>query len=127
MIELVVVDTSVFIEYLRGSSDDALAVLILKNRVLLSPVVRLELLSGVRKAEHRTIERLCNALRPIDTFASPSECEHLLSQAKGTGLLGGIPDLLIIADALRHRAMLFSYDQKMKKLSNKLGVKLVAA
>ena len=125
MSELVVVDTSVFIQYLRGDADDALAVLTLKNRVLLSPVVRLELLAGVRKKELKTLDRLCNALRPIDSFASPSECEKLLGKARGTGLLGGIPDLLIIADTLRHRALLFTYDQKMKLLGKELGVRLI--
>jgi predicted nucleic acid-binding protein len=123
--DLVVVDTSVFIEYLRGSSDDALAVLTLKNRVLLSPVVRLELIAGVRKTELKTIERLCNALRPIDAFASPAECERLLNRARGSGLFGGVPDLLIIADALRHRAFLFTFDEKMKKLGQRLGAKLI--
>jgi predicted nucleic acid-binding protein len=125
--DLVVVDTSVFIEYLRGNSDDTLAVLTLRNCVLLSPVVRLELLAGVKKAELKAIERFCNALRPIEGFASLIECERLLSRARGTGLFGGIPDLLIIADALQHRAFLFSYDEKMKRLGKKLGVKLIEA
>jgi len=125
MTDSVVVDTSVFIEYLRGGADDTLAILILKNRVLLSPIVRLELLAGVRKSEFNTINRLCGALRPIDTFAPPADCERLLNRARGTGLLGGITDLLIIADAMRHSAPLFSYDQKMTRLAQKLGVRLI--
>ena len=127
MSDLVVVDTSVFIEYLRGNSDDTLAVLTLKNRVLLSPVVRLELLAGVRKSELKSVERLCNALRPIESFPAPSRCEKLLSKARGSGFLGGIPDFLIIADALVHRAFLFSYDEKMKALAKKLRVKIISA
>lgn len=124
MSNLVLVDTSVFIEYLRNGSEDTLAILILNNRVLLSPVVRLELFAGVRKTEFKIIEKLCNALRPIDAFAPLSDCERLLSRARGTGLLGGIPDLLIIADAWRNRAVLFSYDMKMRKLAEKLGVRV---
>lgn len=127
MTDSVVADTSVFIDYLRGNSDDALAVLILKNRVLLSPVVRLELLAGVKKAELKVVEGLCNALRRIEDFASPHECELLLARARGSGLFGGISDLLVIADALRHRASLFSYDQKMTKLASKLGVEVIEA
>ena len=123
---LVVVDTSVFIDYLRGDSDEALSVLILKNSVLLSPVVQLELQAGVRRKEMKTIEKLCNALRPIREFATPEECRKLLDRARGSGLMGGIPDLLIIADALRYRAHLFSYDEKMKALARKLGAKVVA-
>ena len=120
-----VVDTSVFIEYLRGDADDTLSVLTLKNRVLLSPVVRLELLAGVRKMELKSVTKLCDALRPIENFASPEKCEKLLGRARGSGLFGGIPDLLIIADAIRHKAHLFSYDEKMKLLGKKLGAKLV--
>ena len=127
MRDLVIADTSVFIEYLRGTSDDALAVLILNNQVLLSPIVRLELLAGVRKAELKAIEKLCNALLPIESFASPNECEKILHKARGSGLLGGIPDFLIIVDALRLGASLFSYDEKMSKLAKKLGVGLFKA
>lgn len=127
MKDLVIVDTSVFIEYLRGSADDVLAVLTLNNQVLLSPIVRLELLAGVRTTERKAIEKLCNALRPIESFASPRDCEKLLNRARGSGLLGGIPDLLILADVLRHEAVLFSYDEKMAKLAAKLGLNLLRA
>ena len=126
MSRFVVADTSVFIDYLRGNSpDDSLAVLVLANRVLLSPIVRLELLAGVRKAEAPSLERLCNALRPIESFVTPPECERLLRKAKGSGLLGGIPDLLIIADTLRHQAALFTVDGAMKRLAKRLGAKLI--
>ena len=127
MSSLVVVDTSVFIDYLRGTADDTLSILILKNSVLLAPIVRLELLAGVRKKEFKMLEKLCNALRPIEGFASPSECEKLLDFARGSGLLAGIPDLLIVADAIRHHAHLFSYDDKMNALATKLGAKLISS
>ena len=122
---LVVVDTSVFIEYLRGRSDDSLAVLVLNNQVLLSPVVRLELLAGVRRSEFKALKTLCDALRPIDSFASPDECEKLLHRARGSGLFGGIPDLLILADTLKSGAVLFTYDEKMTKLAKKMKVPLL--
>lgn len=121
----VVVDTSVFIEYFRGKADDSLAVLTLNNQVLLSPVVRLELLVGLRRSETTVVERLLSALQVIESFPSPAECERLLRKARGTGLFGGIPDLFIIADTLRHQATLFTYDDKMKKLAKKLGAKLL--
>lgn len=123
---LVLVDTSVFVTYLRGDSpDDTLSVLVLNNQVLLSPVVRLELLAGVRKSDLKAIEKLCNALRPVDSFAPPEDCEKLLARARGSGLLAGIPDILILADALRYQALLFSYDAKMVKLAQKLGVHVI--
>jgi predicted nucleic acid-binding protein len=124
---LVVVDTSVFIEYLRGSSEDTLAILTLNNQVLLSPTVRLELYAGVRKKELTILQRLCNALLPIESFATPQECEKLLYRAKGSGLLGGIPDLLILADVVKYDASIFSYDEKMIRLAQKLRIKVFKA
>lgn len=121
----VLVDTSVFIEYLRGESDDALAVLILQNEVLLSPVVRLELLAGVAKGQLKELKRLLSALRTIEAFAAPDECQALLEAARGSGLFGGIPDLLILADAKRHHAPLFTYDKKMKALAQKFRIATV--
>ena len=126
MSNLVLVDTSIFIDYLRGAADDTLAILILNNRVLLSPIVRLELLAGVRKSESLILENLLNALRPIKTFASPEECLKLLHRAKGTGLLGGIPDLLILADAVKLKSALFTSDKKLVALAKKLDVRLIA-
>ena len=126
MSNLVLVDTSVFVDYLRGSSDDTLSVLILNNQVLLSPVVRLELLSGVRKAEVPQLEKLLNVLVPIESFAIPKICEKLLFKAKGSGLLGGLPDLLILAEALAAKATLFSCDKKLVKLADKLKLPVIS-
>jgi predicted nucleic acid-binding protein len=122
--DLIVVDSSVFIDYFRGKGGDTLAVLIVGNRVLLSSVVRLEILSGVRKGEMSIVERVLNALRPVSSFATPAQCEHLLGRARGTGHFGGIIDLMIIADAIRLNAFLLTYDTKMKKLATRLGAKL---
>ena len=124
MNNLVLVDTSVFIEYLRGEADDSLAVLILNNKTLLSPIVKLELFAGVRKSELKVVQKLCGALRALDTFPDVIDCERLLTRAKGSGLFGGIPDLLILADVQRTKSVLFSYDSNMNKLATKLGIPL---
>lgn len=126
MNNLIVVDTSVFVDYLRGDTDDTLSVLILNNQVLLSPVVKLELLSGVRKKELRELERLLRVLIPIDSFVTPQLCEKILHRAKGSGLLGGLPDLLILADTIFHKATLFSGDKKMIKLAEKLKINVIS-
>lgn len=120
----VVVDTSVFVDFLRGVADDTLAALILNNQVLLSPIVRLELLSGVNKKQMPLIENLFSGLKQISDFPKPTFCETLLKKAKGSGLFGGIPDLLIIAGALNSKSALLTYDKKMKKLAQKLGAVL---
>ena len=66
-------------------------------------------------------EELCNALLPTESFASSKECKRLLNRAHSSGLWGGIPDLLILADVLRYSARLFTYDEKIIKLARRLG------
>lgn len=127
MKELVLVDTSVFLEYLRGGEDDTLSVLILNNQVLLSPIVKLELLAGVRKQELSQLERLLKTLVQIDIFNSIKAYQKTLLKAKGSGLLGGLPDLMILTDAITHKAILFSLDDKMIKLAKKLRVDILEA
>jgi predicted nucleic acid-binding protein len=121
----VIVDTSVFVDYLRGNANDALTVITLNNQVLLSAVVRLELLTGVRKTELKALTTLFNGLRQIDSFAPPADCTRLLIRARGTGFLGGVPDLLILADVARFKGLLFTHDQGMKLLAKKLGLRLL--
>ncbi len=123
MKDLVLVDTSVFIDYLRGGKDDTLSILILNNQVLLSPVVRLELLAGVRRKELSQLERILNSLIPIEKFRSVLEYEKILFKAKSSGLIGGLPDLFILADTIYSKAILFSIDEKMLNLANKLRIK----
>ena len=120
----VVVDTSVFVDYFRGNSDNALAVLILKNSVLLSSVVKLELMAGVEKRQISVVETLCDSLETESGFPDIDLCNSLIKKARGSGLFGGIPDILIIATALENEISLFTYDQKMKRLAKKLGAKL---
>ena len=120
-----IVDTSVFVAYLRGEANDQLAALILNNQVVLSPVVRLELLAGVNKKQSHLLERLFSALHLVDNFPPPKDCEKLLKKAKGSGLFGGIPDLLIIAHAVLNKQILYTYDKKMQTLAKRLGARVL--
>ena len=124
MNDLILVDTSVFIEYLRGSLDDTLSVLILNNQVLLSPIVKLELLAGVRRKEVNQLEKLLNSLITISNFQSTDKYEKILHRAKGSGLLGGIADLIILSDTMAYKAKLFTLDARMIKLAKKLRISL---
>lgn len=103
-----------------------LAPLILAGHVVLSAVVKLELLAGVRKNEARTLEDLLSGLRGPGDFPSTESCNALLKRARGRGLLGGIPDLMILADCKRTGSSLMSLDAKLLKLANELKVPTLA-
>jgi predicted nucleic acid-binding protein len=122
----VVVDTSVFIDFLRSAERySLLEQLIIDDRVVLSEVVRLELLAGVRKAEKFKLTKMLSPLKRRSGFPSVSACESLLNNARGSGLFGSIPDIMILADAVEERSALASVDQKLVRLAKYLGVMTV--
>ena len=116
------VDTSCFIAFLRGQDRETLPPLILSGHVVLSAVVKLELLAGVRKDEALILEELLSGLRELSDFPPIEHCQRLLTLARGRGLLGGIPDLMILADCERTNSKLLSVDRKLLKLAKELKI-----
>ena len=127
MNRLVVVDTSVFVNFLQGKAGEALSVLILNNQVLLSQVVRLELLAGVGQRDARTLNSLLASLRCLEDFPPPEPCIKLLDKVKAKGRFGGVADLLILADTIRRQAVLFTHDQKLAILAKQLAVPVMTS
>ena len=121
----VLVDTSCFIEFLRGNDHETLPALILSGRVILSAVVRIELLAGVRKSEHAELDELLAGLAQLKDFPPVQNCQTILTRARGRGLLGGIPDLIILADCERSGARLLSSDSKLVKLAKELKFRVL--
>lgn len=117
-IQGVVVDTSVFIDFLRGKPVPSFERLVSANEVLLSSFVRLELLQGARRSEIKLLSRLLEGLTAIPLAPTlASAAEELLSQIKGSGLNVGIVDLLIAAEAQALDCPLFSFDRVFQKLA----------
>ena len=120
----VLVDSSVFIEFLRGRGDGTLEVLLLNNQVLLSQVARIELFAGSRRKEDRIMDKLLAGLRQIPEFPPATLVQEILIRVRGRGLLGGFPDLMLLADAQREKAPLYTLDRKLARLATELKVKL---
>lgn len=60
-----VVDTCVFVDFLRGKSAPKFEALLRQSSVLLSPYVRLELLQGARREEARLLARLLEGIPQV--------------------------------------------------------------
>lgn len=118
----VLVDTSSLIEFLRGDDLETVPALILSGNVILSAIVKLELLAGVRKSELDQLDELLSGLTQLDECPPIGLSRKLLSQARGRGLLGGILDLMILADCLRTGSRLLSSDAKLVKLAHELKI-----
>lgn len=116
---LVLVDTSVFVDFFRGKEVYAFKELLLNNQILLSLFVRLELLQGVRKKE---IEQLEFVLGGLQAMASQEkifvEAEKILAKVKDHGWRIGIVDLLLAAEANLMEAAIYSFDRIFQKLGD---------
>ena len=118
----ILVDTCIFVEFFRGKKDENLEFLIVNNQVLLSQIVYLEILRGVRKAEYKFINKTLQYLKLLPQFADSKVSRELLIKLKGKGLSLGIPDLLIIADSLTNKASLYTNDTELLAAAKIAGV-----
>lgn len=122
---LILVDTSVFIDFFRSVQVHELESLILSQRVILSSLVRLELLQGVRKNEMSRLayflEGLSLATPTLTTF---NYAENLLTQVKSKGLTLGIVDLLLAAQAVELNCPLYSEDKVFIQITRNTSLRL---
>lgn len=114
-----VVDTSVFVDFLRGKPQPRFEGLLRENSVLLSPYVRLELLQGVRRTEARLLARLLGGIPQVphreEVFGV---AESMTQRLKGSGLNVGLVDLLIAAQAKLVRCAVLSSDHVFEELAD---------
>jgi predicted nucleic acid-binding protein len=122
--DLVFVDTSVWIDALRGRPESTvreLQALIDEDRVVLPAPVRLEVLSG---ASREQLRRLLDDLSALPTFypttATWTEIESWIEVAVGAGERFGIGDLLIAAIAAEQGGEVWSEDGDFRRL-HRLG------
>jgi predicted nucleic acid-binding protein len=121
---LVVVDTSSFVDYLRNGEGSVVPHLAVQNVILLSKIVRIELLKGARKADRKLLLNLLDGLIPLESFPPAALVEEIVLRLHGRGLNLGFADLLILVDAMRSKATILSSDKMMNRAAEilKIGV-----
>ncbi len=124
---IVLVDTSVFIDYFRATTakSEPLTSLLEESRVILSPFVRMELQMGVRARERKQLGSLLEAL-PLAQFDMNHfrVAESLMPLVRSSGLSVGLVDYLIAMQALDLQVPLFTLDNVMKKLAGVLEIEI---
>ena len=120
---MIVVDTSVWIDFFRGRNHkliEKMRDLLDQDRVALTAPIRIEILSGVRPQQKPALNRVLSAL-PV--FYPNQETwlkiESLIDEALSKGERFGAMDLLIAAIAQENNTHLWSLDkdfQRMEKL-----------
>lgn len=118
----VLVDTSSFIEYFRDSKESIVPQLAINDEIILSKIVRLELLKGTGKQDRTVLLNFLDGLFQIDEFPSSEVVEKLLLQLHGRGFNLGFADLLILADVVRTKSRLLTADKALRKAAIALKV-----
>ncbi|MDX2051280.1 MAG: PIN domain-containing protein [Polyangiaceae bacterium] len=122
----VVVDTSIWVEYFRGTGAGALDSLLEDGRVLLVPVVAAELLSAPlspreRAAIRRVLEDLPLHPTPLEHWCSVGE---LRAKCRRLGLSVSTPDAHVAQCAFDAQAELWSGDAIFSQMAQKIGLQV---
>lgn len=125
---MIVVDTSVWIDFFRGREPVTarLRELLDRDEVALAIPVRIEILSGARKTEVGRLARLLAALPVLHPSAETwFRIEEWVTAAIAAGQRFGVGDLLIGALAAENGCSLWSLDTDFRRMS-RLGFVAVA-
>lgn len=119
---MIVVDTSVWVDYFRGR-DEALVArihdLLDAGQVLLPIAVKVELLGGASKELRPRLKRALGALRVLYPSTSTwKRMERWTEQASAAGHRFGVGDLLIAALAADAEAPVWSLDSDFGRMAS---------
>lgn len=122
---MVVVDSSVWVEFFRGRNAELVArlrALLDADEVGLAAPVRLELLAGASKRELPRLRRLLSALPLLVPGAAVwGKLESWIPKARAGGERFGAMDLLIAGIADEHEARVWSEDSDFARMA-RLGL-----
>ncbi len=124
---MVLVDTSVWVDYLRGSVAPLVRRtvdrLINDHRVAVTPVIRLELFRGATSEEAQALKDAFEGIHELP-FESPhwQRAYRLVLDLRAMGFTPSIPDLLIATSALEHRLPLYHRDAAFDAMARHIGL-----
>lgn len=115
---MIIVDSSIWIDHLRGSLS-ALRVLLLQQQVVQHPMVTAEIMLG-SVTDRLSLQTLLSRLPQI----APCSPEYLLDfttqqRVYGTGI--GVVDVYLLAAAIQNGHHLWSRDKRLAAQASKLG------
>jgi len=122
----VLIDTSVWIAFFRGQPEaEHLHSLIDVNAICINPLIRAELIPPLQlQKEVEVIELLC-ALHSLELRIDWEEIIHFQVENLKNGINHvGIPDLIILQNALQHKVPIFSFDKHFSLMSAHIPIRL---
>ncbi len=123
---MVLVDTSIWIDYFRGGKNSSdLEILIDENLIVTNEIILAELIPYLKIKKQTEVIKLLNEVSqtPLDIHWEEiiqSQVKCLKSGANGVG----IPDLIIAQNAKQNNCKIYSLDKHFQLLNKVLKVKL---
>ena len=126
---VLLVDTSVWIDFFRGKTFPELELALKEGRVVLSPIVLAELMSGVKNKNEE--KELRDFLHELPLHATPEEhwiqVGRLRHDVSKQGFEMSIPDAHVAQCARDLEGYLLTRDQIFQKIASMAGIKLLHA
>ena len=123
---MVLVDTSVWIEYFKGTGRTAvLNELINNNALCINNLVLAELIPSINLKKESKLKRLLLTVNQIDIEIDWDEIIDMQTKNLLNGINKvGIPDLIIAQNAINNNLFLFSFDKHFSLMSDLFGLKI---
>ncbi|QTQ12394.1 PIN domain-containing protein [Treponema parvum] len=125
---MVLVDTSVWIEYFRGSArSSVLKELIHNNTLCINNLVLAELLPFINLKKEYALKRLLLAIKRVELEIDWDEIIDMQTRNLSHGINKvGIPDLIIAQNAINNNLFLFSFDKHFGLMRDLFALKIFA-
>lgn len=122
----VLVDTSVWIEYLRnGNNSDKLEFLIDENLVVTNDLILAELIPFLKIRNQRKLISLLNKINKLKIVVDWDQLIDYQYKCLKKGINGmGIPDLIIVQNAKKNHCSIYSLDNHFALMKSILNINL---
>lgn len=122
----ILVDTSIWIEYFRsGNNSEKLDFFIDENLVVINDLILAELVPFLQVRNQMKIIDLLHNIKKLKLSINWDQIIDFQFQCLKSGLNGiGIPDLIIVQNAMQNGAEIYSYDNHFRLMKDILKLKL---
>ncbi|MBQ4496082.1 MAG: PIN domain-containing protein [Spirochaetaceae bacterium] len=117
---MILVDTSVWIDYFRnGSTADALDKLIESDMICINDVILSELLPSINQRHEEELKELLLSFPKLQMKIDWNEIVFMQTKNLHNGINKvGLPDLMIAQNAIQNKVKLFSCDRHFQLIKN---------
>lgn len=122
----ILVDTSIWIEYFRsGNNSEKLDFFIDENLVVINDLILAELVPFLQVRNQMKIIDLLHNIKKLKLSINWDQIIDFQFQCLKSGLNGiGIPDLIVVQNAMQNGAEIYSYDNHFRLMKDILKLKL---